>query len=202
MGFGLDGILVDTVHTLPKVLYGEPVVAEFRKRHGLDMRALPPFDDCVVELQCEVMERFMRALRIAVRRINPRGEVHLRVCRAYPLMGVDPAGLARAGLVDEVLIEDRSETPRDPDIRGLVAALAGTGCRSGAVFCRMNRWGSEVMPLDPALVERKAREYVKAGADSVTVYESNEVPFYPELRRAFRRLKYPDTPMRRCVSVV
>jgi hypothetical protein len=75
-----------------------------------------------------------------------------------------------------------------------VAALAGTGCRSGAVFCRMNRWGAEVMPLDPLLVERKAREYAAAGARSVTIYESNEVPFYPELRRAFFRLKHPESP--------
>jgi hypothetical protein len=194
MGFGLDGILVDTLRTLPKVLYGEPVEAEFTRRHGVDMRALPPFDERVVALQGEVMERFMRAIRGAVRRVNPRGEVHLRVGRPYPLMGVDPAGLARAGLVDEILIEDRSDTPRDPDIRGLVAALAGTGCRSGAVFCRMNRWGAEVMPLDPLLVERKAREYAAAGARSVTIYESNEVPFYPELRRAFFRLKHPESP--------
>jgi hypothetical protein len=112
-------------------------------------------------------------------------------------MGVDPAGLARAGLVDEVIIEDRSDTPRDPDIRGLVAALAGTGCRCGAAFGRMNQWGDESMPLDPWLVERKTREYVEAGATSVTVYESNEVPLYPELRRAFRRLKHPETPLSR-----
>lgn len=200
MGFGLDGILVDTLRQLPKVLYGDPVVAEFRARHGVDMRGLPPFDDRVVELQCEIFTRFIRQIRAAIERVNPRGELHLRVCRPYPLMGVDPVALAREGLVDEILIEDRSDTPREPDIAGLVNALKGTACRAGATFCRMNQWGTEIMPLAPELVERKAWAYARAGASSVTVYESNEVPLFPELRRAFHRLRHPGAPVSRRVG--
>ena len=65
MDLGCDGIMVDTLRHLPKVMCGDPIVEEFRRRHGLDMRKLPPFDPRVMELQTEVFTEFLRELREA-----------------------------------------------------------------------------------------------------------------------------------------
>ena len=189
--FGLDGIMVETLRHLPKVLWGDPVVEEFREHHALDMRALPPFDPRVVELQCDIFKRFVRSMRNAIKEANPDAELHIRLCKSHPLMGVDPEALAREGLVDQIIINHRADAPREPDIEGIVRITRGTECRACAGVARTHSWGTEGMPLHPYVVEQKAKEFAQAGAAAVAFYETLNVLVYPEMRRAIRRISDP-----------
>lgn len=189
--FGMDGVMIETLRHLPKVMYGDPVVAEFRERHGLDMRSLPPFDPRVVERQCEIFARFMRAMRDAIKAVNPDAELHIRLCKAHALMAVDPGLLAREGLVDEIIILHRAGAPTEPDVEGLMRVVEGTGVRASACFARTHTWGIEQMPLHPYIIETRTKKYVDLGASSVAFYETVNVLRYPELRRAMSRITDP-----------
>ncbi|MBI4026771.1 MAG: hypothetical protein HY360_17440 [Verrucomicrobia bacterium] len=190
MDLGCDGILMDTMRHLPKVMCGDPIVEEFQKRHGLDMRKLPPFDPRVMELQIEVMTGFLREAREAMRRKKADAELHVRVCKPYPLMGCDPGRWARAGIVEAILIENRSFA-KAPDIEGLVVACKGTKCAPGAAFCRPH-WGSERMPLHPDRIETEVAAYLRAGARSIAFYETAGILDHVEFSRAIRRINHPD----------
>lgn len=188
---GADGIMIDTLRHMPKVCYGDPVVKEFKERYGVDMRALPPADQRVVEMQCEVFARFIRAIRVAIRKKNPKAEIHVRVCKPHPLGGVWPERLAGEGLVDSFIIELRSPgPPGEPDIAGLVRELKGTSCVPCACFGRPN-WKTSRFLLHDELIETKTKEFLAAGAREIAFYETGVVVKYPEFRRAIRRLKCP-----------
>jgi hypothetical protein len=191
MDLGADGIMIETLRHLPKVAHGDPVVEEFQKRHGLDMRRLPPFDPRVVEMQVDVMTGFLREVREAVRKKKKDAELHMRVCKAYPLMGCDPGRWAREGLLEALLIENRSRAT-SPDIPGLVEVCKGTACRPGAVFARP-KWGNEKMPLHPDRIQIEVAKYLRAGAQSIVFYESAPGAVnHIEFNRAIRRINHPE----------
>jgi len=190
MDMGCDGILMDTMRHLPKVMYGDPIIEEFQERHGLDMRKLPPFDPRVVGLHIEVMTNFLRQVREVMLRKKSDAEFHIRVCKPYPLMGCDPGLWAREGIMDAIIIENRSFATA-PDIAGLVTACKGTKCAPGAVFCRPH-WGKERIPLHPYRIETEVEDYLRAGARSITFYETAAIINHPEFARAIRRINRPD----------
>ncbi len=195
MDLGCDGIMMDTMRHLPKVAWGDPVVEEFRRRYGLDMYTMPPFDARVMDLQIEVFDTFLREVRQAMKAKKPDAELHVRVCRAYPLMGCDPARWAREGIVEEVMIEDRKYN-MTPDIEGLVAACKGTHCAASASFCR-TRWGTERMPLHPFRIETEVAKWLQAGSKRIVFYETAGICENPEFSRAMRRINDPsDLPSR------
>jgi hypothetical protein len=189
MEMGCDGILMDTMRHLPKVMYGDPILEEFQKRHGLDMRKLAPFDPRVMEVQIDAMTGFLREVREVMRRKKPDAPLHIRVCKPYPLMGCDPGRWAREGMAEAILIENRSFATA-PDIAGLVAVCKGTKCAPGAVFCRPN-WNGEKMPLHPYRIETEVANYLRAGAKSITFYETAAIINRPEFARAIRRINHP-----------
>jgi hypothetical protein len=92
---GAQGVLIDTLRQLPKVMYGQPVLDLFTTRHGLDMRKLLPFDPRVVQTQVEVMSDFLGEIRKTIRKVNPHAQLHVRVGTASALMGCDVAQIAR-----------------------------------------------------------------------------------------------------------
>ena len=190
MDLGCDGIMVDTLRHLPKVMCGDPIAEEFHRRHGLDIRKLPPFDLRVIELQTEIFTEFLREVREAMLRKKPGAEMHVRVCKPYPLMGCDPGSWAREKIADAIIIENRAE-PKAPDIAGLVAACRDTACAPGAAFQR-TKWGGESMPLHPYRVEIEVEKYLSAGARSISFYGSADVIKHPELSRAVRRINHPE----------
>jgi hypothetical protein len=187
---GADGILIETLRQLPKVLYGDPIVEEFRKRYGEDMCALSPFHPRVVDTQVEVMSTFLREIREAIRRKKPDAELHVRVGKAHALMGCDPGRWARDGLVDAVLINHRAQEPREPDVSALVEALRDTHCTPGATFAR-TYWGAERVPLHPYRIDKQVDKYYSQGARIIAFYETARVIPCPEFRRAIRRIGDP-----------
>lgn len=188
---GADGIMLDTLRHLPKVAYSDVVAQAFEAKYGLDMRALPPHDRRVIDHQCAVMTRLMRELRTAISKANPNAELHARVCKVHPLMGVDVSTWARENLVDAVVIEHRAPAACDPDIAALAKTLKGSRCAPLAGFARPC-WGASETPMAPDLVARKIAQYQAAGAQGITFYESNDVVQFPELRRGIRALKHPE----------
>jgi hypothetical protein len=154
------------------------------------MRRLPPFDPRVVEMQVDVMTGFLREVRDAIRRKRPGAELHMRVCKPYPLMGCDPGRWAREGVVDGVVIEHRSFEPREADLPGLVEALRGTACLPGAAFTRTT-WAAEKAPMHPYRIEKQAQKYLAQGARIIGFYETACVIPYPEFCRAVRAIKDP-----------
>jgi|GEM_PF-4175976 len=183
---GCDGILMDTMRHLPKALHGDPVCEIFRKRYGEDMRKLPPFDTRVLEVQSEVFTSLLQEVRAAIRAKNPNATLHVRVCKPYEAYGCNPRDWAAQGIADEIIIEHRHNSD-SPDIWGLVAACRGTTCDAGAVFCRTH-WANEKMPLHPYRIETEVDKYLRAGANSITFYETADVFNHPEFSRAIRRI--------------
>jgi len=184
---GCDGILLDTMRHLPKACYGDPILERFREQFGLDMRTLPCMDPRVIQVQCDVFTEFCREIRAAVLQRNPAATIHLRVCKPYPFMGVDPGALAREGIVDHIIIEHRAMHPTAPDIRGLVAVCRGTRCTAGAAFTR-ERWSNEKMPLHPYRIGKEVDDYRRAGAASISFYETGLVIDKPQFCRAIRAI--------------
>jgi len=168
-------------------MYGDPILERFEREYHLDMRTLPPNDERVEKLQCDVFHDFLCEIRDAIRRKKPDAQMHIRVCQPYPMMGVDPGRLAREGVMNEIIIERRAPKPTVPDIAGLVAACRKTDCAAGAVFARTN-WAGESMPLHPYRIDREVGDYLRAGAASITFYESAHVIDHPEFCRAIRRI--------------
>lgn len=190
MDLGCDGIMVETLRHLPKAMCGDPIVEEFRELHGLDMRQLPPYDERVMDIQCEVFNRFLRGVRETIRRKKPDAQLHVRVCKPYRHQGCDPEAWAKEGLVDEIIIEHRDSVPTSPDIAGLVRVCKRTECSAGAVFARTN-WGREKMPLHPYRIETEVEQYLRDGASSITFYETAHVIDRVEFCRAIRRINNP-----------
>lgn len=190
MSFGADGILMDTMRHLPKVVWADPLVEEFQRKHGIDGRTLPAFDTRVQEFHNEVFTSFLREVRKVMLAKKPDAELHVRVCKPYSLMGCDPAQWAKEGIVEEILIENRTFATA-PDIAGLVAALKGTNCRAGAVFCRPH-WGKEKYVLHPHRIETEVAKYLRDGARSITFYETAVPIESPEFSRAIRRINHPE----------
>lgn len=190
MEFGCDGILMDTMRHLPKVMYGDPVVEEFRTVYGLDMRRLPPMDERVMELQVGIFTRFLREVREAMLKKKGDAQLHVRVCRAWPLMGCDPGLWAREGIADEILIEDRKYN-MSPDVAGLAAAVKGTRCAASGSFTR-TRWGAEKMPLHAWRIRTETNRWLKAGSKRLVFYETAGICDNPELSRAMRAINDPN----------
>ena len=97
-----------------------------------------------------------------------------------------------------MIIENRSFATA-PDIAGLVAACKGTNCAPGAVFCRTH-WGKEKMPLHPYRIEREVEDWLRAGAKSITFYETADIINHAEYARAIRRINRLDALPSRVVS--
>jgi hypothetical protein len=187
---GADGILLDTMRHLPKVMYGDAIVAMFRAEHGLDMRQLPPMDSRVMALQCRVMGDFLGELREAMGSVKPDAPLHVRICKPYALMGVDPAGWAKRGLVDAFIIEDRVGARR-PDLAGLCSALReAPGCRAGYAFTRAF-WGRTRDPLTPRRIAGEVQWARQQGVALMAFYESAEIVEHPEMCRAIRAINDP-----------
>ncbi len=188
--YGLDGILIDFLRQLPAVLFAEPVLARFRALHGLDAREVPPGDPRLLRVQAGFTARFLHEVRRALDAFTPRPELHVRLASPHLGHGLDPAGIAASGDVDEILIEHRGAEALAPDLEGMLAAAAGTACRIVPSLQRMY-WGASRLPLHPEVLRANAERFHALGARALCFYETTEGVPHPGYCRGVRSLKNP-----------
>jgi hypothetical protein len=104
-------------------------------------------------------------------------------------MGCDPLQWIREGLVDAVIVEDRLSWGA-PEIARLVSMCRETRCRAIAGIARP-KWGRENARLHPYRIEREVENYLNAGADGISFYETAVLIDHPEASRAIRRINDP-----------
>lgn len=188
--YGLDGILIDFLRQLPVVLFAEPVLARFRALHGRDAREVPPGDPRLLKVQAGFTALFLREVREALAGFSPRPELHVRLASPHLGHGLDPAGIAASGDVDEILIEHRGAEALAPDLEGMLAAAAGTSCRIVPSLQRMH-WGASRLPLHPEVLRANAERFHALGARALCFYESTEGVLHPGYCRGVRSLRDP-----------
>jgi len=189
-GYGLDGILIDFLRQLPVVLFSEPVLARFQALYGQDARTVPPGDPRLLKVQAEFSALFLSEVRRVLDTFSPRPELHVRIASPHLGHGLDPAGIAASGDVDEIIIEHRGLEAGEPDLEGMQQAAAGTNCRIVPSFQRMY-WGTSRLPIHPEILRTYAERFYAQGARALCFYESTEGVLYPGYCRAVSSLKNP-----------
>ena len=116
---GADGIGIFFVRSGPMVLYEEPVIKEFTKRHGVDPRCVEENDPRYIDFKVEVVTTCIREMRAVLdeEAARRRSERLALVVEAHGneennlFWGIDIAGWAREGLIDVVIAQDHFNYP-------------------------------------------------------------------------------------------
>jgi len=166
-----EGINLIFPRSNPYMLYEEPFLAEFRKRHGADARKLPEFHPDVVALRCEIMANFMRELRRRLK-AKPGKPIELSAIvladRESNLnFGLDVQQWVRERLLDEVSpsVWNGPHKQIDPQISYLADVCKQAGCRL-------------IVNMLPRLYHpddylAKARQMIAEGAQGFSVWDLN-----------------------------
>lgn len=198
----IDGINLDFLRGPDFFGYEEPLVEAFQARHGIDPRTLPAADPRWLKLRAEIMTGFVRDVRalldVAGEKKGRRLGLSARVdWKAHPALGCDVETWIKAGLLDYVVLAQRSLGGYEFDLKPFVAVARGTGCAvlfgEEAILS-----GHDLNPKEDALIaagkmtaperslmtleryqERAARWYA-AGADGVHLFNESR----PEILRA------------------
>lgn len=194
MNQGVDGLMIDMADHLPRVQYGDPVVAEFKERHRCDMRELSPFDLRVVELQASVMTRFMRELRDAVHHARPRLRlpIHVRVTKPLVVMGCDPAAWAREHLIDAIILDKSagaSVTEHEQSMAMMTHLAQDTRCDIAAAIDA--RPGSS-QSLQNSRIIKQVRRQVGQGASFIVFRDCATLVRDRRMCQILRRINTPD----------
>jgi len=126
--YPFDGVYLCTrTHSKPadtadQFGYGEPIVAEFRRRYGVDIRT-QPFDHAAWErLRGEYLTQFLREFSVA---LHARGKqlsigIPLGDCLGPPYghLALDWPTWVKEGLIDELVVGVRTGNEHYPSMRG------------------------------------------------------------------------------------
>jgi hypothetical protein len=129
----IDGVNLDFLRHPPFFGYDEPLFQAFRARYGEDARQVKPDDPRWLDLRCEVMTGFVRAVRAMLdeagtkrgRRIGLSVRVDWRDHRAW---GCDIERWIKSGWLDYAVIAQHKLGGYEFDLRPFVAMAQGTGC--------------------------------------------------------------------------
>lgn len=129
----IDGINLDFLRHPDFFGYEEPMVQAFQARYGIDPRTLPATDPRWLQLRAEIMTEFVRDVRrlldAAGRRKGRRLGLSARVdWKAHPAWGCDIATWLNEGLLDYLVLAQRSLGGYEFDLRPFVEMARGTGC--------------------------------------------------------------------------
>ena len=196
ISYGVDGLLIDFLRTAPTLVFPEPLVEEFRKRHGVDPRTRPPEDPRILRLQARYVTDFLRALKRLPGRGGRPPRLHVRIDSLELRKGWAPRAWIEKGLLDAVIIEhtDAMDPDEPPDLPALLDLCRGTPCEVIAGFYRPY-WGKDhAHAIHEEVVRQQAEKYFAMGADGVSFYETAVVLRFPRIRQAIRRLRSPETP--------
>lgn len=181
--YDIDGVHLYFSRGTPFVLFEEPIVQEFRRRHGVDPRGLPVTDTRVWDVRSHFVLTFLRELRAALNaaetKRNRRFEVAMHVAssvQASAFYGLDVAAMGREKLVDCILPDHSHFLPAElPDAKSIcatpeqvaefAAALKGTSVRLMPVCGRGANYAPDTMTQG-----QRAAAYYRAGAAGLHWY--------------------------------
>ncbi len=129
----LDGINLDFLRHPDFFGYEEPLVQAFQARHGLDPRTLPATDARWFQLRADIMTGFVRDVRAILDAAGKKRGRRLGLSarldwKAYSAWGCDLEGWLKEGLLDYVVLAQRSLGGYEFDLQPFVAMARGTGC--------------------------------------------------------------------------
>lgn len=113
--------------------YEEPLVQAFQARHGIDPRTIAATDPRWLALRAEIMTGFVREVRRVLdaagerkgRRLGLSARVDWKAWRAW---GCDVETWVKEGLLDYLVLAQRSLGGYEFDLKPFVAMARGTGC--------------------------------------------------------------------------
>ena len=113
--------------------YEEPLVRAFQAKHGIDPRTVSATDARWLAMRAEIMTGFVREVRRALdavgerrgRRIGLSARVDWKAHRSW---GCDIEAWLREGLLDYLVLAQRSLGGYEFDLQPFVAMARGTGC--------------------------------------------------------------------------
>lgn len=184
--------------------YEQPLLDAFRARHGLDPRTLAATDPRWLSLRAEIMTGFVRDVRQMLDAVGQRKGRRLGLSaridwKAHHAVGCDHATWLKEGLLDYLVVGQRSLGGYEFDLAPFVTAAAGSGCAvlfgEEAILTGNDLTRDEdklvaagkIEPPKRAMLsldqyrERSARWYA-AGAAGLHLFNENR----PEILRALR----------------
>jgi hypothetical protein len=166
-----EGINLIFPRSNPYVLYEEPFLAEFRRRHGTDARKLPEFHPDVVALRSEIMTDFVREVRRRLR-AKPGKPIELSAIvladrESNRNFGLDVVRWVQEGLLDEISpsVWNGAHAHVDPQMGYLVQACKQKHCR-----LIVNMLPRQYHPDDYLA---KARQFIADGAEGFSMWDLN-----------------------------
>ncbi len=194
----IDGIALDFLRHPPFFGFEEPMVRAFQAKHGVDPRPLPPTDARWGPIRAEAMTTFLREARaildVAGAKHGRRLGLSARIDhREYALLGCDLATWLREGLLDYLVVAQRTLGGYEFDLAPFVklARDAGTGCAvlfgeegitSGhdrtAAEDKLIAAGKMAPPERASLTleqyRRRAARWYAAGADGIHLFNESD----------------------------
>ncbi len=179
VGFGADGANLSFNRGAPLMLFEEPFVRIFQKRHGEDPRELPEGDARVQALRVEIMTEFMREVRAMLDEEQARrGDGQRLAISAFVYaneadnlqFGFDVRGWVQAKLLDEV---SPYQGAGGGKARSIDTAFFREACGEQGVPWRPTIVAWQVPNLDDMM--RKVVSWYDAGASGVTFWDGNSL---------------------------
>ena len=208
---GCDGLCLDFCRQPPAVRYHPAFVGPYREKTGRDAHNLSLTDrEAYVDwcrFRAESVTQLLRELRDALDPLRERHErpipVQVRVpndgLEANLIAGLDVLGWCEDGLVNELALSELhwlKEYQEWSDIpylelgrRSGVAVHASSSC----LPVQAREWSCRVNPrgVNPWVLAQRALRSFKAGADGISLYQSDTGVRWPGLPEALRAMADP-----------
>ena len=156
----VDGINICWIRGMPSIGYEEPVVEEFRRRHGVDVRTVPPEDERYYRMRADYITGFMRQIRGVTNEVAERRGRPMEITAMVTGSTLDStlrAGYDLRTWVQEKLVDEMMASAT------LTRYLQANGVRE-VIYAA---------PSGPQEYRDKATMYMETGADGIFVWDMN-----------------------------